>query len=52
MQDFEDEQEIQIKKLSNFEIGKEQEFKRMSVYDFLFHILALDKRAGEMEAKQ
>ncbi len=47
-----DEQEIQIKKLSNFEIGKEQEFKRMNVYDLLFHIMALDKRASEMEAKQ
>lgn len=49
MQEFLDGQEIQIKKLSNFDLGKEQDFKRMSVYDFLFHLSALDKHNSEQE---
>jgi hypothetical protein len=48
-QEFLDQQEAQIKKLANFEIGKEQEFRRMRVYDFLFHLHALDKHAQDQE---
>lgn len=50
MQEFLDQQEVQLKKLTNFDIGKEQEYKRMSVYDFLFHLWTLDKHASEMES--
>lgn len=52
MQEFLDGQELQIKKLSNFDVGKEQEFKKMSVYNLLFHLLALDKEASDAEAKR
>jgi len=38
MQEFLDEQEIQIKKLAKYDIAKEEEFKRLSVYEFLFHL--------------
>jgi hypothetical protein len=49
MQEFLDQQEVKLKKLSNFEIAKEQEFKRLSVYDFLFHLWTLDKHISDME---
>jgi hypothetical protein len=52
MQEFLDQQEIQIKKLANFELGKEQDFKRMSVYEFLFHLWTLDKHIQEQEANR
>jgi hypothetical protein len=50
MQEFLDGQEIQLKKLSNFDLGKEQEYKRLSVYNFLFHLWTLDKHISEMES--
>lgn len=31
----------QLKKIANFELGKEVEFNRLSIYDFLFHLQAL-----------
>jgi len=43
MQEFLDGQEKQIKKLSNFDIGKEMEYKRLSVYNFLFHLWSIDQ---------
>lgn len=49
MQEFLDQQEVKLKKLSNFELGKEQEFRRLSVYEFLFHLWTLDKHISEME---
>jgi hypothetical protein len=49
MQEFLDQQEVKLKRLSNFEIAKEQEFKRLSVYDFLFHLWTLDKHISDME---
>lgn len=52
MQEFLDQQEVKLKKLSNFDIGKEQDYKKMSVYAFLFHLWTLDKHASEMEANQ
>lgn len=52
MQEFLDQQEVKLKKLSNFELGKEQEYKRLSVYEFLFHLWTLDKHISEMEANQ
>jgi hypothetical protein len=47
-----DNQEIQLKKLSNFDPGKEQEYKRMSVYNLLFHLWTLDKHASDIEANK
>ena len=38
MQEFLDEQSIQIKKLAKFDVVKEEELKRLSVYEFLFHL--------------
>jgi hypothetical protein len=38
MQEFLDEQEIQVKKLAKYDIAKEEEFKRLTTYDFLFHL--------------
>ena len=38
MQERFDDQEIQIKKLAKFDVGKEEELKRLSVYEFLFHL--------------
>jgi hypothetical protein len=49
MQEFLDTQEIKLKKLANFELVKEQEYKRLSVYEFLFHLWTLDKHISEME---
>lgn len=51
MQEFHDMQEKQIKKLSNFELGIDSEFKKLSVYDFLFHISTLNEHAEEIESK-
>jgi len=51
MQEFLDQQEVKLKKLSNFDIGKEQEYKRLSVYDLLFHLWTLDKHVKDMEQK-
>lgn len=38
MQEFFDNQAIQVKRLSGFDITKEQEYLRMSVYDYFFHL--------------
>lgn len=52
MQEFLDQQEVKLKKLSNFDIGKEQEYKRLSVYEFLFHLWTLDKHVSDMEQQK
>jgi hypothetical protein len=52
MQEFHDSQERQLKKLSNFELGKDNEFKKLSVYEFLFHINELNNHNQELESKQ
>lgn len=41
MQDFLDEQEIQVKKIAKFDLQEEERLKRLSVYDFLFHLQCL-----------
>lgn len=38
MQDFLDEQELQIKKIANFNIESEEQLNHLSVYEFLFHL--------------
>jgi hypothetical protein len=43
MQDFSDEQREQIKKLAKFDIEKEEQYKRMGVEDFMFHLLILSE---------
>jgi len=51
MQEFHDGQERQLKKLCNFELGKDSEFKKLSVYDFLFHLNELHGHLNESDAK-
>ena len=51
MQEFHDSQERQLKKLCNFELGKESEFKKLSVYEFLSHINELNNHNQEIESK-
>lgn len=51
MQEFHDSQERQLKKLCNFELGKDSEFKKLSVYEFLFHINELNNHNEEIESK-
>jgi len=41
MQERFDDQEIQVKKMAKFDVAKEQELKRLSVYEFLFHLMAV-----------
>lgn len=41
MQDYQDEQEIQVKKLAKFDVEREIFYRKMPVYDYLFHISAL-----------
>lgn len=43
MQEFYDEQNIQVKKLAKFDIEKEEAYKRMSCYEFIFHVWVLDE---------
>jgi hypothetical protein len=38
MQEFYDDQEIQIKKLAKFDIMKGEELKKLTVYEFMFHL--------------
>lgn len=51
MQEFQDGQERQVKKLCNFELGKDYEFKKLSVYEFLFHLNELNNHINEIESK-
>jgi len=51
MQEFHDLQEKQIKKLANFELGKDSDYKKLSVYEFLFHIHSLNEHSEELDAK-
>ncbi len=41
MQDFMDEQDMQIKKIAKFELDNEIQLNKLSVYDFLFHLQTL-----------
>ena len=43
MQEFADESREQIKKIAKFDITKEEQFKRMGVEDFMFHLLILSE---------
>lgn len=47
MQDFMDESREQIKKLAKFDIQKEEQFKRMGVEDFMFHLLIISENNSE-----
>lgn len=47
MQDFSDDGREQIKKLAKFDIEKEEQFKRMGVEDFMFHLLVLSESKEE-----
>jgi hypothetical protein len=47
MQEFADDQREQIKKLSKFDITKEEQFKRMGVEEFMFHLLILSESKDE-----
>lgn len=47
MQDFADESRLQIKKLAKFDIEKEEQFKRMGVEEFMFHLLGLSEIKDE-----
>lgn len=38
MQEYYDEQELQVKKLAKFDIEKEEAFKKLPVYEYLFHV--------------
>lgn len=44
MQEFLDDQEIQVKKLAKFDVEKEENFKRLTVYEFLFHVSVLSEQ--------
>jgi hypothetical protein len=41
MQEFLDEQEIQVKKIAKFVLNEEDRLKKLSVYEFLFHLQCL-----------
>lgn len=41
MQEYLDDAEMQIKKIAKFELDKEKELNRLSVYEFHFHLTAL-----------
>lgn len=41
------EQAIQLKKLANFDLKKEQDLNRLPVYDFLFHLQTLHDEQEE-----
>lgn len=41
MQEFLDDNEMQVKKIAKFDLDNEKELNRLSVYDFLFHLSAL-----------
>lgn len=47
MQDALDESNRQIKILANFDITKEKDLRRLSVYDFMDHILAVHESNSE-----
>lgn len=47
MQDFQDENREQIKKLAKFDLEKEELFKRMGVEDFMFHLMILSENKEE-----
>lgn len=51
MQEFHDSQERQLQKLCNFELGKDDEFKKLSIFRFLKHIDELNKHNHEEEMK-
>jgi hypothetical protein len=41
MQEFLDEQEKQVKKMAKFDLDEEDRLKKLSVYEFLFHLQCL-----------
>lgn len=45
--DFRELQEMQIKKIANFDPDKEPSFNAMSIFSFLFHIRALHNENKE-----
>lgn len=45
--DFRELQEMQIKKIANFEPDKESVFNALSIFSFLFHIRALHNENKE-----
>jgi len=42
-----DESREQIKKIAKLDISKEEQFKRMGVEDFMFHLLILSETKDE-----
>jgi hypothetical protein len=40
-------QEVQIKKLANFDLDEEDKLKRVSVFRFLFHLQAMHDENNE-----
>ncbi len=47
--EFIKEREIELKKVADYNLEQEEILRRMSWFDFNFHILALKKRRDEME---
>lgn len=45
------EQELQLKKISDYNIDQEEKLRCMSWYDYNFHILALKKRQDAIESQ-
>jgi len=51
MQEFHDSQERQLNKLCNFELGKDDDFKKLSIFKFLKHVDELNKHNEELDSK-